>query len=324
MNISKQAEIKDSQIKTEAVDIEDRAKLIGVQIAAKKITIKSNAILTNCKLFSDGEITVGENSVIKEHAIINAFKSISIGARTIVDRDVFVGGMQSEKGQLEVGDDCVILYRSYLNTTRKISIGKDVGIGGYCLIFTHSAWQNVLQGNPYRFADVHIKENTWLPWNVTVLPGVTIEQDVTIGSGSVVTKNLPPSVFAAGIPAKVIRKKDGQLLSEDQRNVIALEILSDFQGYALNFLNLKNSLLKGPHSLIIDFDGERLFYTLDFENIQHGDIVVSFQISQTVKHKHDWIELDTLSCSTNKDIAKHFITFIRRYGVKIRSLEEVG
>ena len=57
MNISNQAEIKDSQIKSEAVDIEDRAKLIGVQIAAKKITIKSNAILTNCKLFSDGEIS---------------------------------------------------------------------------------------------------------------------------------------------------------------------------------------------------------------------------------------------------------------------------
>ena len=115
--------------------------------------------------------------------------------------------MQSEKGQLEVGDDCVILYRSYLNTTRKISIGKDVGIGGYCLIFTHSAWQNVLQGNPYKFADVRIEENTWLPWNVTVLPGVTIEQDVTIGSGSVVTKNLPPSVFAAGIRLKLYVKK---------------------------------------------------------------------------------------------------------------------
>ena len=86
MNISNLAEIKDSQIKSEAVDIGDRAKLTGVQIAAKKITIKSNAILTNCKLFSDGEITVGENSMIKEHAIINAFKSISIGARTIVDR----------------------------------------------------------------------------------------------------------------------------------------------------------------------------------------------------------------------------------------------
>ena len=113
------------------------------------------------------------------------------------------------------------------------------------------------------------------------------------------------------------------MLSEDQKNVIALEILSDFQGYASYFLKLKNSLLKGPHRLIIDFDGERVFYTLDFENIQDHDIVVSFQIPQTIKHKHDWIELDTLSSSTNKDIAKHFIMFIKRYGVKIRSLEAV-
>ena len=75
-------------------------------------------------------IDVGNNVIIKEHAIINAFKSISIGDRTIIDRDVFVGGMQSEKSQITVGRDCVILFRSYLNTTRKILIGNGVGIGG--------------------------------------------------------------------------------------------------------------------------------------------------------------------------------------------------
>lgn len=65
-----------------------------------------------------------------------------------------------------------------------------------------------MDGNPYKFADVKMKDNTWLPWNVTVIPGVIINQDVTVGSGSVVTKSLPTSVFAAGVPAKVIQKKD--------------------------------------------------------------------------------------------------------------------
>src|SRR5690349_10446642 len=321
MNISKNADIKNSLIKAGDVRIESGSKLEGVQITAKKIVIKSDTSLTDCKLFSDGLVTIGEHSVIKERALINAFKSISIGDRTIIDRDVFVGGMQSEKGQIQVGNDCVILYRSYLNTTRKISIGNGVGIGGYCLIFTHSAWQNVLEGNPYQFSDVTIKDNAWLPWNVTVLPGVIIGNDVTIGSGSIVTKSMPPSVFAAGVPAKIIRKKENKRLSEDSKNIIVLEMLSDFRGYVLQYLKLKNVMSKSPHSFVINFKDGRLLYTLNFENIRADDVIVSFRIPTNIKQKYDWIELDTLTSSVNnKYIAKQFITFIKRYGIRIKSI----
>lgn len=319
MNISKNADIKNSLIKAGDVRIESGSKLEGVQITAKKIVIKSDTSLTDCKLFSDGLVTIGEHSVIKERALINAFKSISIGDRTIIDRDVFVGGMQSEKGQIQVGNDCVILYRSYLNTTRKISIGNGVGIGGYCLIFTHSAWQNVLEGNPYQFSDVTIKDNAWLPWNVTVLPGVIIGNDVTIGSGSIVTKSLPPYVFAAGVPAKIIRKKENKRLCEDSKNTIVLEMLSDFRRYALQYLKLKNVMSKSPNSFVINFKDGRLLYTLNFKNIRADDVIVSFRIPTNIKQKYDWIELDTLSSSVNnKYIAMQFITFIKRYGIRIK------
>src|SRR5919199_3877183 len=226
--ISPSAEVIDSNLQSRYIVIESGAKLRRIDVKAKKLLVRSNSNLRDCKMFSDGMIDIGNDVIIKERAVINAFKSISIGDRTIIDRDVFVGGMQSEKSQIRVGSDCVILFRSYLNTTRKISIGNGVGIGGYCLIFTHSAWQNVLEGNPYLFADVMIKDNAWLPWNVTVLPGVTIDKDVTIGSGSVVTKSLPPHVFAAGVPAKIIRKKETGRLSVDGKNAIVLEMLSDF------------------------------------------------------------------------------------------------
>ena len=36
-------------------------------------------------------------------------------------------------------------------------------------------------------------------------PGVTIGDNCVIGAGSVVTRDIPPSSFAAGVPAKVIR-----------------------------------------------------------------------------------------------------------------------
>jgi acetyltransferase-like isoleucine patch superfamily enzyme len=169
-DISISAVIKNSNIGSGQTTIEDGAKLTNVQIQAREVIIKSGAILTDCKIFSDGNVQIGHRTIIKEGSTINAFKSVFIGDSVIVGRDVFVGGMQSDKSAIEVGNDCN-LYRSYLNTTRKIFIGNNVGIGGgYCLIFTHSAWQSVLNGNPYKFADVEIKDNAWLPWNVAVLP----------------------------------------------------------------------------------------------------------------------------------------------------------
>jgi hypothetical protein len=38
-----------------------------------------------------------------------------------------------------------------------------------------------------------------------------------------------------------------------------------------------------------------------------------------LRHSYDWIELDTLNAKTGENIAKHFIVFLRRYGIKIKS-----
>ena len=45
----------------------------------------------------------------------------------------------------------------------------------------------------------------WFGAGVTVLPGVTIGDNVVIGAGSIVTKDIPSNVVAVGNPARVIR-----------------------------------------------------------------------------------------------------------------------
>ncbi len=52
---------------------------------------------------------------------------------------------------------------------------------------------------------VTIGRNCWLGANVVVLPGVTIGDNVVVGAGSVVTKDLPDNVVAVGNPCKVLR-----------------------------------------------------------------------------------------------------------------------
>ena len=53
-------------------------------------------------------------------------------------------------------------------------------------------------------------KNIWICGNVVINPGVTIGDNVVIGSGAVVTKNIPSDVVAAGNPCKVIRKITGE------------------------------------------------------------------------------------------------------------------
>lgn len=55
-------------------------------------------------------------------------------------------------------------------------------------------------------APVHIGRNCWIGANVCILPGVTIGDNVVIGAGSIVTKDLPSDVVAVGNPCHVLRQ----------------------------------------------------------------------------------------------------------------------
>lgn len=53
---------------------------------------------------------------------------------------------------------------------------------------------------------VVIEDNVWIGSNAVISAGVTVGMGAVIGAGSVVTKDIPPMVFAAGVPCRVIRE----------------------------------------------------------------------------------------------------------------------
>lgn len=64
-----------------------------------------------------------------------------------------------------------------------------------------------LRQKAYQYnAPIHIGKNCWLGAGVMVMPGVTIGDNVVIGAGSVVTKDLPSNVIAVGNPCRVLRE----------------------------------------------------------------------------------------------------------------------
>ena len=58
----------------------------------------------------------------------------------------------------------------------------------------------------WKVEETRIKKGASLGSSVTVLCGITIGERSTIGAGSVVCKNIPDGVVAAGNPARVLRK----------------------------------------------------------------------------------------------------------------------
>ena len=52
---------------------------------------------------------------------------------------------------------------------------------------------------------IHIKKNAWIGARVNILPGVTIGENAIIGTGSIVTKDIPDNAVAVGNPAKVVK-----------------------------------------------------------------------------------------------------------------------
>ena len=52
---------------------------------------------------------------------------------------------------------------------------------------------------------ITIGDNCWLGGHVTVLPGVTLGENVVVGAGSVVTKSFGDNVVIVGNPARVIK-----------------------------------------------------------------------------------------------------------------------
>lgn len=69
-------------------------------------------------------------------------------------------------------------------------------------------------------APVHIGKNCWIGAGALILPGITIGDNVVVGAGSVVTKDLPSNVVAVGNPCRVLRtvnEHDKEYYFKDQK-----------------------------------------------------------------------------------------------------------
>ena len=174
-----------------------------------------------------GEIIIGENCVIGENVEINVKGTFELGDCCVIGDGVKItchdfkagtylfmganveigrGGCTNPEAKVTIGNHVGIFENALINPNSPVTIGNDVGIGDGVMIWTHGAWLDITKGFPADFGPVTIGNDVWLPARATVLPNVTIGDNVVIGIGSIVNKDIPSGAMAAGSPCKVIRE----------------------------------------------------------------------------------------------------------------------
>ncbi len=107
-----------------------------------------------------------------------------------------------------IGESVLINYNCVFLDAAPITIGDNCFIGPMCGLYTvnhpldpERRNAGYIYGRP-----ITLGKNVWLGGGCTILSGVTIGDNTVIGAGSVVTKDIPANVIAAGNPARVIRE----------------------------------------------------------------------------------------------------------------------
>ena len=114
-------------------------------------------------------------------------------------------------GELVIGDNFFLGSGSRIVCLDRVTIGNDVRFGERVSVHDEA---HLFEPFPvlgqsrsvYTTKPIHIGDRVWLAANVVVAGGASIGSDSVVGANSVVTRDIPSGVLAAGIPAVVIRE----------------------------------------------------------------------------------------------------------------------
>ena len=198
-------------------EIRSHTQEIGDRVTfGERVRIRGDAVLIgdDCIIGDDVDIFCPEGFFLGACSYIGPGTRITCWKFDAWDYQYYEREFEVGRGGCLSGPDSTVnIGRAFfagphvvLNPNCHINIGDEVGLGDSTAIWTHGAWLSELDGFPTKFAPVTIGNRVWLPGNTRVLPGVTIGNDVVVGMGSLVTRDLPPGCLAGGMPAKILKE----------------------------------------------------------------------------------------------------------------------
>lgn len=152
---------------------------------------------------------------LPRYMFINRVKAIfltSVGAK-IGKNVVFYPGVWIQPGRnLVIGNNVDLALDVIITTSGGVTIGDRTLVGYRTQIISGNhnipSGKGRIFGAGHNYQNVHIGNDCWIGANSIIMPGVTIGDGSIIAGGSVVTKNVDAFTIVAGVPAKLIKKRE--------------------------------------------------------------------------------------------------------------------
>jgi len=105
---------------------------------------------------------------------------------------------------LSLGQHTDIGAFTYINAKYGVTIAEEVQIGSHCSVYSFSTIDD-------KAAPVVLERNCRIGTHSTVMPGVTIGENATVGAHSFVNCDIPANSIACGVPARVVKRKGAEV-----------------------------------------------------------------------------------------------------------------
>lgn len=154
------------------------------------------------KLFRKYNKTEDEDVELRNQIMNDLFKHVGKDVWIEPDFRCEFGKNITIEDNVYINFGCVILDCAEVTIGANTLLGPNIGL--YPVNHAIDAEERIHGGCIGK--PIHIGKNVWFGGDVKVLAGVTIGDNTIIGTGSIVTKDIPSNVIAAGNPCKVIRE----------------------------------------------------------------------------------------------------------------------
>ncbi len=197
-----------------------RAKLYRVifgQIGKGCLIEKNVRLSVPSRIFMGDRVFLGEYSYLDPEDIK---ARINLGDNVHISR---LCSLRGRGGSIVIGDSVHLGRNTYINGIGGVEIGRECLLGPNVQlisgnhIFDDPSVPIRLQGT--KREKIVIGDDVWLGMSAIVLPGVNIATGCVIGTGAVVTKDIPPYSIAIGVPAKVVRKREISAVSVQREGI---------------------------------------------------------------------------------------------------------
>ncbi len=165
----------------------------------------------DCSWSKKTNLQIGRHCKIADTVVFDteAGGRITIGKETVIGHGVYIA---TYGGDIEIGENCNVNPYTIIYGHGNTKIGNNVLIAGHCMIIPNQhKFERIditIRRQGSTSVGIEIEDDVWLGHGCSVLDGVRIATGCVIGAGCVVNKSISNNSIAAGVPVKIIGKRN--------------------------------------------------------------------------------------------------------------------